>query len=817
MASRKSRKRTLDVEFGEPEAVKRQRRQLQDGSSEEEEMDGLEEENLESEVEELETETPITGPSDCPPGYEFRKSAFVPGMCIRNRKNIKYKPNDAHPCPENMHWRDGFERKAGCIKLREQKERKPRLPPRAAKPKCDMLTIQNLFANHFTVIQSYLRDLYRSPITKDVLSFKKLKKKVYKMFVKSLQKMSGQVDCDIEFTVEQKAQVETLIDHEIQSFNEAFVTERQWNNIQRNTRLDLMLYAANEIMDQYPSQTNFTDRYRDGTRQLRENLIHLGNEDMLPHQNALVAKAVYEYEHLFGKVNVKTLEKYLKRVPYSIMEQNKYLLQLHCVQEGFVTTTVPELNVEPVEPLPEFEIPTTTEFTEAVRYLMPEAEVQELFQLKKVFSKQNMAVNTSRLTEDGLDLLQHFQTLASNFVTAKTVGKQVLDEELLSQKYPALTVAQLEAKYRIQLFKRDGQDDAAGFFYNPEEDVLPNSLLQEIADLRTLTNLYDDIRLERELLNRKGVMLNERGLELKNRLQALTKAIEKDWPSHLQRIEQRIERLPKLSLDQLVVRYNGPFWEEITFPARELNTLFDLYHYRQQTQSITNFNARGEELNNMFFDLVTRFSGKTPRQKELFFHSYKTPLTWNQFEGKYGGPFWNEFPFFTEQQLDLLFDLFTLRQIGRSIPNVVYNARGEELMNEFVNLGTIFTEHTTLKERNNFINTFKVPLTLEQLIEKYQGPFWTLPLTEDEVLEMLELTALFRSFTTAISKGNRQDIELNNRGRELQTRFEELQRKFRTQYPTVEERKQATQHMNKTFIIEDLKRKYGEFWQKKSV
>lgn len=802
MASRKSRKRTLDVDVEESKAVKR--RQVQDDGSE----------DVESEVEELETEMPITGPTDCPPGYEFRKPGFVPGMCIRNRKNTKYKVNEAHPCPENMHWRDGYERKAGCIKPREQKERKPRLPPRAAKRKCDMLTIQNLFANHFTVIQSYLRDLYRSPITKDVLSFPKLKKKVYKMFVKSLQKMSGQVDCDIEFTVEQKAQVETLIDQEIQSFNEAFVTESQWNNIQRNTRLDLMLYAANEIMDQYPAQTNFTDRYRDGARQLRENLIHLGNEGMLPHQNALVAKAVYEYEHLFGKVNVKTLEKYLKRVPYSIMEQNKYLLQLHCVHEGFVTTTVPELNVEPVEPLPAFEIPTITEFTETVKYLMPEAEVQELFQLKKVFSKQNMTTNISRLTEDGLDLLQHFQTLASNFVTAKTVGKQVLDEQLLSQNYPALTVAQVEAKYGIQLFKRDRQEDAAGFVYSTAEDVLPDSVLQEIADLRTLTNLYDDIRLERELLNSKGVMLNERGLDLKNRLQALTKAIEKDWPGRNQKMEQRIERFPKLSLDQLVVRYNGPFWEEITFPARELNTLFDLHHFRQQTQSITNFNARGEELIHMYYDLVTRFSGKTPRQKELFFQSYKTPLTWNQFEGKYGGPFWNEFNFFTEEQLDLFFDLFTIRQIGRTIPNMKYNARGEELMNEFVNLGIVFNESTTSKQRNNFINTFKVPLTLEQLIEKYHGPFWTLPLTEEEIYEMLELTALFKSFTTAMLKGNRQDIQLNNRGRELQTRFEELRRKFRTQYPTIEEQQQATQHMDKKFVIEDLKRKYGVFYEK---
>lgn len=770
-----------------------------------------EEEDVESEEEEFETDNPITGPSDCPEGYTFRDPGFVPGMCVKNRKNIKYKVNDSHPCPKNMHWREGYQRKAACIKPRQKVEPKPKLPrpPVVPKPNCDMTVITNLFGDHLKVIQGYLRDVYRAPLTKDFLTHKKLKKKVYKIFVRSIQKVSGLLDCAIEFTPEQKAAVENLIDQEIQSFQHNLVTESQWNDVKQAVRLDLLLYAGKLIMEKYPEQTHYTQKYNEGVRQLRENLTRLGERGLLPHQNALVAKAVYEYENLFGKVSVDTLKKYLKRVQYKIMKQNLKTLKLLCVQEGFVATTVPKLNAEPEHPLPEFEIPISVEFTESVQYLIPESEIQELFQLRKV--KKLMSENIPRLTEDALDLLAHYETLASNFEIAKTRGEQVFDEQLLFQKYPALSLAQVEEKYGIRLFK--AEKTAPGFYVDLQE-AAPDTLLQEIADLRTLTKLYEDVRLERELLNSKGVMLNERGLELKYRLQALTKEVEKEWPSHLQRNEQRIERLPKLGLGQLVVKYNGPFWEEITFPARELNTLFDLYHFRQQTQSIANFNARGEELNNMFFDLVARFSGKTPRQKELFFQSYKTPLTWNQFEGMYGGPFWNEFPFFTEKQLDLFFDLFTLRQIGRTIPNIKYNARGEELMNEFVNLGIVFNESTTSKQRNNFINTFKHPLTLEQLIEKYHGPFWSLPLTEDEVYEMYELMALFKAFTTAISKGNRQDIQLNNRGRELNTRFEELKQKFRTQYPTTEQQQQATRHINKKFNTEDLKRKYGVFYEK---
>ena len=176
----------------------------------------------------------------------------------------------------------------------------------------------------------------------------------------------------------------------------------------------------------------------------------------------------------------------------------------------------------------------------------------------------------------------------------------------------------------------------------------------------------------------------------------------------------------------------------------------------------------------------------------------------------------------SNEELLTLYDVSTLQYLSTTPRDqgALLTPRGQEMNNMFNDLSDKFrvtygddgtqVEGPWYLLAQNFENQNYLP-TLQQLIAKYKGPFWVMPLTLEEASEMFQLLTLFQAFK------NTPNVQLNNKGKELKTRYESLKQRLYVQYSTPDQRKEFIQGIDKNFTMEELIQKYGVFWEKQAT
>lgn len=592
---------------------------------------------------------------ECPLGQKYRNPSFVPGSCIKNRKNSIFAPDER--CPEGMHWKDTKFRPGKCVKVPLKKPRK-RLIFGAPIPKtqCNSALIDALFEDHLKVVRSYLRELFTVPISKDFFVQSKFFDKIYKKFLTSLKKASKQTRCILVIPSEKEKRVRDLIIQEVYALNRDLITDEQWAFIKKMAELDVFLHEANLLVKSYPFLYKFTTKYSEKLLELREGLLYMRQHHLLPKQNLLVAEAVYEYILQFKDVeSLHVLNGHNKFVPKNIQQKNSRSLNLLVVQKGFVSTNVSFYYTERPDPLPDFllpgeireEAPPVFEKEEVIQSAltlepvnglspMTNEELLELYDLSKIqyffMSFQNEG---ALLLQRGQDVKDRFDELSDKFRATynddgtKPLGPWYLVEQhFLKQNYSP-TLQQLEVKY-------------SGPFW-----ILPMTA-EEANELIELNFLFKAFK------NTPNVQVNARGRELEVRFNQLKQKLYTLYQTSEER-KRFLQTFNKNFVVEELIRKYGTFWEMLgtkgLLTEEEMRELFDLQviHtlFLKKGDSVL-LTERGQELEvrrDALFEKLSGYFDNTKSTEELvqYLQNYSSEypvLGLEALVAKYGGPFW---------------------------------------------------------------------------------------------------------------------------------------------------------------------------------
>lgn len=593
---------------------------------------------------------------ECPLGQKYRNPSFVPGSCVKNRRNSMFAPDER--CPQGMHWKDTKFRPGKCVKVPFKKPRK-KLVFGAASPKvkCNSALIDPLFDDHLKVIRSYLRELFTVPISKDFFLQSKFFDKIFKKFTNSLKKASQQTKCNLIVSVEQEKRIRDLIIQEVYALNRDLITDEQWSFIKKMAELDVFLHEANFLVKLNPYLYKFTKKYSEKLIELREGLLYMRQHHLLPKQNLLVAEAVYEYMLQFKPVeSLHVLNSDSKFVPKNIQDKNARSLNLLVVQKGFVSTNVSFYYTESPDPLPAFLLPgeiraeappvpkkeeevSPTLTLEPVNGLTPmtNEELLELYDLSKIqFFYLNIDDEHPQLLPRGQDVKDRFDELSDKFRAtydddgSKPLGPWYLVEQHFLQQNYSPTLQELEVKYN-------------GPFW-----MLPMTA-EEASELLELNFLVKAFKNSTNVqLNARGRELETRFVELKQKLYTLYQTLEerKDFLQHFNK---------NFVLPELIRKY-GTFWEKLErkelLTEQEMKELFDLQvlHtlFLNKGNSVL-LTERGQALENrreMLFQKLSGYFDNTKTKEELvqYLQNYSSEypiLGLEALEAKYSGPFWS--------------------------------------------------------------------------------------------------------------------------------------------------------------------------------
>ena len=295
----------------------------------------------------------------CRRGERYRLPFYVPGSCVKNRANVVYEPDNR--CAQNMHWRNTFYVRGKCLKIIEKKLKRGK----TVLQECDRALIEPLFQAHLIVIRSYLQELFTVPISKEKLVNSVLYRKVRNKFVQSLVSVTNQKKCFFKLTEDQEQIIKEVIKEEVYAFNNDFISPKQWALIKETAELEMLISACKKIVKSKPDDFKLTFLVDERMLTLRNNLLGLEENNLLPKQNVLVAKAVQEYVSMFEtRENLHALSvEPVNVVPKQVQKNNMNTLLYKALTEGYLEASVNGLytlneyqNLE----LPVFAIPVIT-------------------------------------------------------------------------------------------------------------------------------------------------------------------------------------------------------------------------------------------------------------------------------------------------------------------------------------------------------------------------------------------------------------------------------------------------------------------------
>lgn len=270
--------------------------------------------------------------STCPQGYRYRPASDVVGSCVKNKKNSAVFDER---CPSGMHWRNTYTRKAKCVKVPVRKFQAP--PPNTVQlPPCDPTFSEQLFEDHLVIIKSYMTEFFTVPIGKETFTKQRLFKKVRTTFLNSIKAKLKEYKCTFLLTSKQKKRLYTLFLREVLSHNYKLVSMEQWSYIESIAELDMLLLVARKAAAAN-SALQLTPLYYTKSDELRQGLLYLSENGLLPRQNIVVAEAYYTYiSHFVTQDNVHGVTQ-PPPVPSSEQQQNRKALLNKAVALGLLT------------------------------------------------------------------------------------------------------------------------------------------------------------------------------------------------------------------------------------------------------------------------------------------------------------------------------------------------------------------------------------------------------------------------------------------------------------------------------------------------
>jgi DNA-directed RNA polymerase subunit RPC12/RpoP len=558
--------------------------------------------------------------------------------------------------------------------------------PRPQLPECNAALIEVVFTDHLKIIKSFISELFTVPISKDILRKSKLFQKVANKFKQSLKTVSKQNKCTVVLTLGQQNTVTNTIMQEVYAWNQEFISDEQWLYIKKVVELDMELWVAQFLVKQtlpkicIYDRVAFTNKYSIALKQLREALLYLRQNNLLPKQNVLVADAVYRYTFLFvNRENLHAINS--EQVIVSEEQRAVYFgsMAYKAVLDGYLITSIDFFTLSDralntaefielyknVLPPPEFKIPEKVsqvkeeEFSAAEPVSKPSAPTPlvEPLQPEQIFTedlqeelrdlvalfKGHWNVNNT-LNERGIQLQNRQEELMDEFEKTFTDNKAV-QWTSIKAKFPRKTLQELELKY-------------GGPFWTSQA-AMTEVELEELSDLNTVLNLF--------IQNKEKLVPYPRLGEVRQRYRELSDKFKITFPADRQQEMLQALRVtyPHKQLALLSAKYLGPFFvqkgvttsallpaEEDTMTEEEMKELQDLQILHTLFLKIRGaaLNEKGEQLEQKrqsLFQKLGKYFKNSKSDEELlaYIQNYaaESPmLGLDALKGKYGGPFWTE-------------------------------------------------------------------------------------------------------------------------------------------------------------------------------
>lgn len=490
-------------------------------------------------------------PGSCPPGYRYRHPTYVPGTCISNPKGSTL-PDPR--CPDGMHWRNTYELKSTCIKQPAVVIKKRLAPDQAppTKEACQRQDVDPLFQKHLKLIQANLEEYFTVPITKaDFVKKNEILRRVRRQFVKSIQKKLQDKDCEYRPSGDDILSINNYFALLVDAFNYNFLTPENWEFIKTVAENDVLLFECRVAVKNFPFRYAFTLHYLDKLHELREALLYMNDNNLLPKQNTFVGRAYHNYIVQFfpNKDNVHGIANVNLPLPYYEQRKNQISLLKKAIALGYLNDNEGPLTEPFVDTVPAFVIPPPP-----------------------VFPSEDVLPN-GRLFSDS-EVVNMFGAQEQKLDSSYWIGQKLLQEETAAppmNKY-AKSDSDSSALPNVYLMQSDGKSAISpttpALQVRPSiSQKTPNQTAITLEELRELYDLY--VIFEKTYNQLPPSTLTEKGEELQERYNLLFNKLnvyfEKKQSSAklLNYIENygESENLT-LSFRALESKYGGgPFWE----------------------------------------------------------------------------------------------------------------------------------------------------------------------------------------------------------------------------------------------------------------
>jgi len=516
----------------------------------------------------------------------------VPGSCISNPKSSNIPdPN----CPEGMHWRNTYELKANCVKVSKPKIKKKRTVPDEivpAKTSCERQDVEPLFEKHKKLIFAHLEEYFTVPITKaDFIKRPEVFRRVKKQFVKSIQKKLEDKNCEYRPSVQDNLALDSYIALLVDAFNFRFLTPKKWEFIKKVAENDVMLFMSRMVVKFQPYKYSYTLHYLDKLHELREALLYMNDNNLLPKQNTLIGRAYHNYiVQFFDKDNIFGIYSVHEPPPVEVRRENQKSLLEKVIALGYLNVTNEPRPTSFVDTVPPFVVPSEV--------LAPTFDGQPVVWLDTDGSTQGMGPVAEVVDVFGTETGEpgpayHMALHSHNSNNNGSVGSGPVSPERPSSsssspsrpKYGE-SVEESSGYPTVLLVQSDGESVATPHTFAVRPSILqqqPNTSVmtdKEMQELYELYILFEQTynRIPSSTLTTRGESLRRRYNELFNKLYQYT-----GRQLSAEKLLNYIENFGEsegtaLSFNALEAKYGGPFWstESMFFHCPRCNSFVKL-------------------------------------------------------------------------------------------------------------------------------------------------------------------------------------------------------------------------------------------------